>query len=94
MHEKISFLRFHLQDWDKPPRDVIKPYWPDSFNQYAWIPQTMGDQVWVMYEFFSEADRVNWEFTLPKHIHACLDRSTIPHALKYGWHSRDPNGFY
>ena len=96
MHEKISALRVDLWDCnDESAAAQLKPYAPDTpdFAHLAWIPQTLGDQIWVMFEFFSEEDRIAFEKRLPKHISKWLDRDLIKHALEYGWNVRDMNGF-
>ena len=95
---KISALRVDLNDWhdlsNQRFAEVFCQYKPAKFSQKAWIPQTLGEQIWVLYEFETEQDRLNWESKLPKNIAQFLDRSMIEYALPYGWHIRDENGFY
>jgi len=53
-YECTATLRFHLWELDDinmTPRKVHKEIHPDNCIKYVWIPQTMGDQVWVWYEF-------------------------------------------
>lgn len=95
--KRISALRVDLYGCNsESAASQLKPYAPDTpdFAHLAWIPQTLGDQIWVLFEFFSEEDRITWESTLPEHIRKWLDRNLIKHALPYGWHVRNMNGFY
>ena len=91
--DNISALRIDLYDFTERPAEVIKPYWPIHVARYAWIPQTLGDQVWVMFDFNTEEKRKEWEESLPDEIKNCLDRDLIDLALGYGWNSRNANGF-
>jgi len=89
---KISALRLSLYDFSSPGK-VMKGFEPKAATKTAWIPQTIADQVWAMYEFETEGDRVQWESTLPEQLAKCLDRSLIIHASRYGWKIRDTNGW-
>ena len=95
---KISALRVELNDWydlsGQRFAEVFCQYKPSKFSKKAWIPQTLGDQIWILYEFDAEQDRLNWESTLPMRISKYLSREVIEYALPYGWHIRDVNGFY
>ncbi len=95
MHDDIAALRLNLMDFDKAPGKVLKPYWPvaPDLVEYAWVPQTMGDQIWVAFRFVNGTARQLWELLLPPELAACLDRALIALVLPYGWHSRDVNGF-
>ena len=93
-HETISALRMCLRACDpKSPSDVIMGHEPNNHIKYAWIPQTLGESVWVMYDFKSKKDREDWENSLPETVSKFLDRDLIKYALEYGWSVRDPNGF-
>lgn len=90
----IAALRVDLYECTgKPPRDYLRPVVPEKAVRSAWIPQTMGDQIWVLYEFKSEAERLAWEAALPADVSRWLDRRLLPHAMEYGWQTRDANGF-
>lgn len=92
--EKISALRICMYDcYPNAPRDLIGGHEPNNHIKYAWIPQTMGDQVWVMYLFESKIDREKWENTLPKNVAKYLDRDLISIALDFGWRTINANGF-
>ena len=92
--DRIAALRVDLYECvRKPPRDYLQPVVPTNALRGAWIPQTMGDQIWVLYEFRSEADRMAWETALPADVARWLDRRLLPHALSYGLWTRDENGF-
>ncbi len=60
-HEKISGLILRLDDFDEKPSSVLHREEPGNFVKYAWIPQTICDQIWVLYEFRSKEDREEWE---------------------------------
>lgn len=91
--DKISALRIRLEDCDAFPREIIKPFKPKSYVCTSWVPQTMGEQIWVLYKFKSVEDRVAWENSLPDNIKKWLDRNLIKWAVPYGWFIRNENGF-
>lgn len=92
-HDTISALRIDLYACTGRPSTILRPYEPKEFKNHAWIPQTIGDQIWVLYEFETTEQRVAWEISLPQEIAMYLDRGLIEYALPYGWSVRDPNGF-
>ena len=92
-YSSISALRLKCFDFERSPAKTLAPYTPDNAKQSAWIPQTLGDQVWVLFEFATQEDRETWERSLPPELAECLDRELIEHALPYGWNVRDANGF-
>ena len=91
----ISALRIDLYDCDnnRPARDYIAPIEPASAIARSWVPQTMGDQIWVMWKFESQKEREIFEAGLPDDVSRWLDREVIQHALPYGWKTRDANGW-
>ena len=93
--DQIAALRVDLYGWidKKLPRDYLRPVVPKNAVRSAWIPQTMGDQIWVLYDFNSVSDRIAWEATLPAEVSRWLDRSLLPQAMEYGWQTLDSNGF-
>jgi hypothetical protein len=88
-YEAFSALRVYFPDlWDageKRRPDVLLAETVGSAPALcrAWVPQTLGEQIWVVYEFPSEAERVAWEQGLPPLLAKMLDRDLIPRAL--GW---------
>jgi len=95
-YETISALRISLYDCvdvSETPAGILKPYIPNKYKNRAWIPQTMGDQIWVLFEFEDAIQRDTWEKSLPANISNFLDRKLIPHALDFGWGVRNMNGF-
>lgn len=93
MNETISALRLDLNDFDERVSYVVERHKPNFALRRAWIPQTICDQIWVLYDFPSVALRESWEDQLPLALKKCLDRGLIEHALSYGWHSRNIDGF-
>lgn len=94
MNNEISALRIDLWDCEgKTPAEIVFPHIPENTVNKAWIPQTMGEQIWCLFEFKNEEERIEWESSLPPLIKKWLDRNLITHALSYGWHIRDINGF-
>lgn len=90
----VTALRISLYDCiDKPPRDYINPIKPDNAINFAWIPQTMGDQVWCLWEFATEQEKQDFEKSLPDDVSRWLDANLPEIAARYGWHSRNENGF-
>jgi hypothetical protein len=94
-HQTIAALRVRLLalGLHEDAGSIIHENKPEAATRNACIPQTIADQIWVMYEFPTEADRLAWEATLPKRVADWLDRKLIPHAMRFGWSSRDANGF-
>jgi hypothetical protein len=92
-HETISALRVDLYECDELPADIVHREKPINAIRRKWIPHTMGDQIWVLYDFETLADREAWEATLSPRMRGWLDRELIPHALPFGWHTLDINGF-
>lgn len=93
-YSTVACLRVDLYDCgDRAPRDILSPIYPDNLKRRAWIPQTLGDQIWVLYDFNSVEERVAWEEKLPDQVRKWLDRNLIPHAVTFGWEVRDFNGF-
>lgn len=91
-YENISALRVKLYDLKEKPSTILVPYEPKKYVNHAWIPQTMGDQIWVLWEFSTKEERQEWESTLPENISKWLDRTVIKYAINFGWHVRDLNG--
>ena len=84
-YEKISALRVYLYDCEERPSDIINREKPSDIIRSAWIPQTVADQIWILYEFKTEDDRLKWENGLSLQIAKWLDRDLIPRALRFGW---------
>lgn len=80
----MAALRVSLFDCTKAPQEYLQAVEPKNALRRAWIPQTMADQVWVIYEFASEHERVDWERSLPPDVARWLDRKILAHTKKYG----------
>ena len=95
MYPKISALRVCLLGLEENEHAgaIIHDTKPSNATRSAWIPQTIADQIWVMYEFPTMEDRLEWEATLPPRVAKWLDRKVIPYSLEFGWHTRDANGW-
>lgn len=90
----ISALRVDIYDCHlERPATIISREKPKNFVQYAWIPQTICDQIWVLYQFETVEERLSWESSLSPLLKKWLDRKLIDYALSYGWQSRDENGW-
>lgn len=53
------------QEWEGAPRR-------DLAIERAWVPQTMGDQVWVFYRFRNSEDRQTFLDALTPAVKACV----------------------
>ena len=92
--ECISALRLELADFTQlTPAEVMRFHRPVNAMRRAWIPQTLGEQIWCLFEFPSVDERIWWEQRLPEEIRNSLDRSLIELARPFGWEVRDMNGF-
>lgn len=91
----VSLLRIDLFDCrHKTPSAYMREVKPTNFTREAWIPNTMGDSVIVLYEFPNETDRLAWESSLPADVSRWLDRRNIAHwVTHFGFSIRDENGF-
>lgn len=97
MNENISALRICLDDPEiiERPAVTLNKYHPDekTIISYAWIPQTVCAQIWVLYEFVSVEAKLVWENSLPEQVKGWIDPRVIQYALPYGWYVRNENGF-
>lgn len=67
--ENTATLRLHLwslQDIGSSVQDCALEIQPDNFTDRAWIPQTLGDQVWLWYEFATPDIRDAFLASLPE----------------------------
>jgi hypothetical protein len=51
--ENTVCIRIHLYKTDDVKK-LHKEIHPEIYKNYAWIPQTLGDQIWLWYEFNTE----------------------------------------
>lgn len=72
-----------MYDCGKSPRDYIRPIEPQNAIAKVWIPQTMADQIWVVWKFNTKEERDIFEASLPPNVSRWIDRSVIKHALCY-----------
>ena len=92
--DNISALRIELYECRlETPAGILRPYLPVNYTNRAWIPQTVAEQIWALFEFEDQEEREKWEGSLPGNIRKWLDRGLINDALTYGWYTRDLNGF-
>ena len=92
IHGRVSALRVNLYDCSKHPSSYISPIEPPNAIEKAWIPQTAGEQIWVLWLFETEEERIEFEESLPESVSRWLSRSLVSTAIPYGWHTRDING--
>lgn len=83
MSNTVSAIRINLYDCVKAPRDYIREVAPSNAVRSAWVPQTMGEQIWLLYEFRTQEDREAWEKGLPAEVSRWIDRRLIEHARGY-----------
>lgn len=86
----IKALRVDLYDCKEQPAIILEPFEPKNATASAWIPQTLGDQIWVVYQFPSSVDAEAWVATLPPQIAAWLDDKVKGYAQRYGFRSFQP----
>ena len=93
--ETVSALRVDLYDLvdDKHPADVLNEFRPTDLVQEAWIPQTLGDQIWIAYQFRSVEERLAWEAQLNESIKRWLAPELVDPILEIGMKIFDFNGF-
>ena len=56
-HDRRLLVKFSLYEYGDRlphPRDIDKP---TGAVLRAWVPQTLGDQIWIFYEFSEAADK-------------------------------------
>ncbi len=67
--ENTAFLRlqiWNLQDIGTTPQEIAKEIHPANYLNRLWIPQTLGDQIWLWYEFESREEKDNFLAGLPQ----------------------------
>lgn len=56
--EKSVMVSFHLYDYNSVnlphPRDI---HLPDGVIAEAWVPQTVSDSIWRLFEFYTKQQR-------------------------------------
>lgn len=56
--ERSAMVRFDLRDYDNKPHP--RTFWlaiAPTATRAEWVPQTMGEQIWGLYEFADTAVR-------------------------------------
>ncbi|MNF22301.1 hypothetical protein D3C87_1437240 [compost metagenome] len=86
----IKALRIDLYECTERPALILKPFEPKNAIEYAWIPQTIGDQIWVVYRFSNAADAEAWATSLPTQLAGWLDDKVKGAAQKYGFKTYQP----
>jgi hypothetical protein len=101
---EIVAFRCNWQDFEMPSEDGLlghlnyekltlqqyfEKYRPKAKHKLAWIPQTIGDQHWIYYGFYSKKEKDEWLKTLPEILINSICPSLIKHIDDYGWHIRD-----
>ena len=87
--EFTAMLRLHLWELDDikmTPQKVYKEIYPDNCIKYVWIPQTLGDQVWLWFEFRTIEEKKNFLENLPikyKNIKGFIATNFIQEDLDY-----------
>lgn len=51
---------FRLKGDACDPNEMANQLRPDNTLSREWIPQTLGDQVWVLYEFSNQSDKSDY----------------------------------
>ena len=81
--ELFSCLRVYLYDCDERPALILERVKSKNGKQIQWIPQTICDQVWVIYQFQTEKDKLDWEKLLPKQVSNWIDKNLLSISKKY-----------
>lgn len=84
--ELVSFLVvpvFEAFDLGGKPGEILAEVRPEECVSRAWIPQTLGEQVWVLYEFPDLQTKAAWEATLPPTIAKWIHPEHFDYAKKY-----------
>ena len=77
----MAALRVSIYDcMDMAPKYYLQPVKPENALRILWIPQPIVNQIWVIYEFASKHDRMEWEKALPHTVSRWLDRRLLAHA--------------
>lgn len=61
----LCFNLYELDDIKTTPQKVYREICPNNYINRAWIPQTMGDQVWVWFEFNTIKEKEEFLNNLP-----------------------------
>lgn len=84
----IKALRVDLYECKERPALILKPFEPSNAIDSAWIPQTIMDQIWVVYRFANAEDANAWAASLSPQVAAWLDDKVKRHAQGYGFDVR------
>lgn len=86
----IKALRIDLYGCTERPALILKPFEPKNAIEYAWIPQTIGDQIWVVYRFANAVDAEAWTASLSPQLAGWLDDKVKGAAQQYGFKTYQP----
>ena len=59
--KRIVGYRYSVYERNADANRFFKQVEPKKYSDYVWIPQTMGDQVWIWFEFDTVAERKQYE---------------------------------
>lgn len=79
----VSALRIDLYECDRRPAEIMAEVRPRQRVTYAWIPQTIADQIWVLYGFPDRESRAAWEASLPPEVARWLSPDLFEIAIRY-----------
>lgn len=70
------------------PQDLAFKIQPKSFKQRIWLPQSMGDCIWLWYEFETEEEKKNYINLLNKifskdFLHAILATNITQETIDF-----------
>lgn len=98
--ENVLAIRFDLnQMWLDGLKEHICSYLPGGWEKnavnYAWIPQTLYDQVWVVTEFDTPENKAAYEARLNPIVlsYKAPSEYFLNWISIYGWGIRDMDGF-
>jgi len=86
----IKALRIDLYECTERPAAILKPFEPKNAIEYAWIPQTIGDQIWVVFRFANASDAEAWAASLSPQLAGWLDDKVKGAAQQYGFKTYQP----
>jgi hypothetical protein len=59
-------VTFRIDVCERPTEEEFKKIWPLKFKKYQFVPQTVGDQIWMWFEFESKEARDTYVALLPE----------------------------
>jgi len=59
-------VTFRIDVFERPVQEEFELIKPKKYKEYQFVPQTLGDQVWLWFEFDTKEEKEIYVATLPE----------------------------